>query len=90
MVLTLLSDNVLCLMSTVHARFLSDATHCPTVTSESVCRTTVSDHGSGLKTLNGIANNSLLEKHILFFIVSYTQKCMYMVQPDTTFVNCKL
>ena len=45
--LTSTSDSVLCLMRIAHARFLSDTTHCPIVTSKSVCRTTVSDGGSG-------------------------------------------
>ena len=35
------SDSVLCLMRTAHARFLSDTTHCPMMTSKPVCRTTM-------------------------------------------------
>ena len=45
--LTSPSDSVLRLMRIAHARFLSDTTQCPMVTSKSVCRTTVSDRGSG-------------------------------------------
>ena len=41
--LTSPSDSVSCLMRTAHARFLSDMTHCPTVTSKPVCRTTMPD-----------------------------------------------
>ena len=41
--LNLLWDSVLRLMRVERARFLSDTTHCPMVTSESVCRTS----GSG-------------------------------------------
>ena len=46
--LTSSSDSVLCLMRMPDAGLLSDTSHCPMVTSESVCRTTVSDSGSGL------------------------------------------
>ena len=35
-----------CLKRIAHARFLSDTTRCPMVTSKSVCPTTVSDGGS--------------------------------------------
>ena len=42
------SESVLCLMRIVHARFQSDTTsHCPVMTSRSVCHTTVFDSGSG-------------------------------------------
>ena len=44
-----MSDSGLCLVRTEHARFLSDTTHCPIMTSKSVCRTAVPDSGSGLK-----------------------------------------
>ena len=36
---------VWCLMRTAHAGFLSDNRHCPMVTSEPFCRTTVFDSG---------------------------------------------
>ena len=39
------TDSVLSLTRTAHARFLSDTTHCPMVTSKPVCRTTVPDNG---------------------------------------------
>ena len=42
-------DSVLRLTSTADVRFLSDATHCPTVTSKSVFRTTIPDSGSRLE-----------------------------------------
>ena len=38
----------LCLMRTAHATFPSDTTHCPLVTSKSVCPTTLPDCGFGL------------------------------------------
>ena len=41
-----LTVSSMCLMRIVHA-FLSDTTHCPMVTSKSVCRTTVLESGSG-------------------------------------------
>ena len=34
-------------MRIARARFLTDTTHCPIVTTKSVCPTTVSDRGSG-------------------------------------------
>ena len=42
-----LSDSVLCLMKITHARLLSDTSHCPTATSQSVCRRTELDGGLG-------------------------------------------
>ena len=39
--LTSPSDSVLCLMRIAHAKFPSDTTRCPMVTSESVCPTTM-------------------------------------------------
>ena len=39
--------SVLCLMRTVHAKFLSDTTRCLVVTSKFVCRTTAPKIGSG-------------------------------------------
>ena len=44
---TLLSDKILCLLTIARARFLSDTTDCPMVTSKSVCRMTVPNSGSG-------------------------------------------
>ena len=41
------SDSILCMMRMAHAAFLSDTTHCPMVTSRSICRTTMPDNDTG-------------------------------------------
>ena len=64
MMMMALVVSVLCLMRAVHARFLSDTTHCSMVTSNSVCRTTVPESGWGLKTVtHQVVEYELVEDH---------------------------
>ena len=61
------SDSALCLMRTAYARFLSDTTHCPMVTS--VCRTTVPDKWIGAFM---VAQTALCHWHVYHRLSSFT------------------